>query len=460
MKSRAQAEEVGAGLKELAERERHPDIYFVHHGSISKEYRLDAEEAMRAENRPACTVATVTLELGIDLGQLERVMQVGSSPSVSSFVQRLGRTGRRGEPGEMFFFSLEGPPDPSDSPIERMPWDLLLTIAQVQLYLEERWVEPVRPPKLPFSLLYHQTMSTLLQFGELAPAALAREVLTLPPFVHVSQEDFKTLLQHLLEIDHLQWTEERHLLIGLAGERVVNDWRFLATFRDQAEYQVVCEADHIGSISDGPPLETVIRLAGRTWRVKAVDERQRTVLVETAKAKATTRWVGGGGDIHDRVVQRLKRVLEEDIDYPYVLPKARRRLEEARDLARSSAIFREPIQRLGESFTLLAPWVGTRAVAGLQAMVATRVGWSNVALGRFPLFLKVRLEPSAWIAEFGQPVSAEDVRHALTFEPVPQAGKFDRFVPEYLLLEAYVHDGLNLGKAAQVMAGVHDYASA
>ena len=382
VKSRADAEGIGAGLKELAARQHRPDIYFVHHGSISKEYRLDAERAMRAENMPACTVATVTLELGIDLGQLERVMQVGPSPSVSNFVQRLGRTGRRGEPGEMFFFSLEAPRDPSGHPVERLPWDLLLTIAQVQLYLEERWVEPVRPPKLPYSLLYHQTMSTLLQFGELAPAALAREVLTLPPFGNVSNEDFKILLNYLLEIDHLQWTEERRLLIGLAGERVVNDWRFLATFRDQAEYQVVCEGDDIGSISDVPPQNTVIRLAGRTWRVKAADQSQRTVLVEAAKGKAETHWLGGGGDIHDRVVQRLKQVLKEDLDYPYVLPKARQRLSEARNLARSSGMLQKPIQPLGAESTLFMPWVGTRALAGLRAMVATRLGWPNVAMGR------------------------------------------------------------------------------
>lgn len=460
VKSRAQAEEVGAGLKELAERQRRKDIYFVHHGSVSKDYRLDAEEAMRAENRPACTVATVTLELGIDLGQLERVMQVGPSPSVSSFVQRLGRTGRRGEPGEMFFFALEAPPDPSEHPIERLPWDLLLSIAQVQLYLEERWVEPGRPPKLPYSLLYHQTMSTLLQFGEMEPAALAREVLALPPFGSVSRENFKVLLLHLLEIDHLQWTEERHLLIGLAGEKVVNDWRFLATFQDQAEYQVVCEGDHIGSIGDAPPLGTVIRLAGRTWRVDAVEERQRTVLVKAVKGKAQTHWIGGGGEIHDRVVQRLRQVLEEDVDYPYVLPKARRRLAEARDLARSSAILSKPIQRLGEGHSLLTAWVGTQALGGLQVMLGTRLGWSNVAVGRFPFFLKIKLEPSDLIAEISQPVSADDIRQALMVDIVPRAGKFDRFVPGELLVEAYVEDGIDLVRASELMAGVQAWARA
>jgi len=460
VKSRSQAEEVGTGLKNHAERQRRKDIYFVHHGSVSKDYRLDAEEAMRAENRPACTVATVTLELGIDLGQLERVMQVGPSPSVSSFVQRLGRTGRRGEPGEMFFFSLEEPPDPSEHPIELLPWDLLLSIAQVQLYLEERWVEPVRPPKLPYSLLYHQTMSTLLQFGEMEPAALAQEILTLPPFGSVSQEDFRALLLHLLEIDHLQWTEERHLLIGLAGEKVVNDWRFLATFQDQAEYQVVCEGDHIGSIADVPPLGTMIRLAGRTWRVDAVDERQRTVLVKAVRGKAQSHWIGGGRDVHDRVVQRLKQVLEEDKDYPYVLPEARRRLAEARDLARSSAILRKPIQQLGEGYTLLTPWVGTRALAGLQLLLGTRLGRSNVVIGRFPFFLKIKLKPVDWIAELSQPVPVDDIRHALMVDLVPQAGKFDRYLPGDLLIEAYVQDGIDLEKASELMAGIQAWARA
>src|SRR5690606_24764266 len=132
--SRARAEQIVAGLQALAEEEKRPGHYYVHHGSISKEYRLAAEEAMRRPHQPACTVATVTLELGIDLGHLDRVVQVNAPGSVSSFVQRIGRTGRRGQVGEVLILTERGAAGDDDHPITRIPWDLLRAVASVELY--------------------------------------------------------------------------------------------------------------------------------------------------------------------------------------------------------------------------------------------------------------------------------------------------------------------------------------
>src|SRR5690606_11378743 len=103
--SRARGEAITAGLQALAEAEGRPSHYYVHHGSVSKEYRLAAEEALRRPHQPACTIATLTLELGIDLGQLDRVVQVNAPGSVSSFVQRIGRTGRRDQVGEVLILT-------------------------------------------------------------------------------------------------------------------------------------------------------------------------------------------------------------------------------------------------------------------------------------------------------------------------------------------------------------------
>lgn len=455
VRSRADAEDIGSDLKELSQRNRMPDIYYVHHGSISKELRLDAEEAMRAEGKPACAIATVTLELGIDLGQLERVMQVGPSPSVSSFVQRMGRTGRRGQPGEMFFFSLEEAPDPTDSLVERIPWDFLLMIAQIQLYLEDRWVEPVPPPKLPYSLLYHQTMSVLLQHGELSPPQLAGHVLTLPPFSDVGQESYRSLLQHLLDTDHLERTEQGRLLIGLAGEKVVNDWRFLATFQDNIEYQVISGSEHIGSIGAAPPTDTVIRLAGRTWLVKAVDERQRIILVEASRGKARTRWAGRAGTIHSRVAQRLKQVLQEDSTYPYLQAGGTRRLAEARDLARSSGLLDEALQPLGSETTLMVPWLGSKAGHGIRLVVGSRLGWSSISSPAFPFVLSIKAPMSMIRDRVTEPVPLEELKSSVPTWAVPAEGKYDRFVPEQHLLDAYLRDGVDLDEATAFLAALH-----
>jgi hypothetical protein len=116
-------------------------------------YRLPCGKKLRkrcAIASPAVTAATVTLELGIDIGQLERVIQLEAPLSVASFLQRLGRSGRRGAAADMQFVCAEDELSGEESLPEQIPWQLLQAIAIIQLYLEERWIEPIKPLQLPF----------------------------------------------------------------------------------------------------------------------------------------------------------------------------------------------------------------------------------------------------------------------------------------------------------------------
>jgi len=139
-----------AGLRQIALSEELPDIYHVHHGSISAQLRKHLKMMC---NSTAVTAATLTLELGIDIGQLERV--IGSTTFRIQFFTRLGRSGRRGEPANMRFVCAEDEPSGEESLPEQIPWQLLQAIAIIQLYLS-RWIEPIRPVQYPFSLLYHK----------------------------------------------------------------------------------------------------------------------------------------------------------------------------------------------------------------------------------------------------------------------------------------------------------------
>ena len=156
---------------------------------------------MKDDDSLMSVCATATLELGIDIGRLERAFQIDAPFTVSGFLQRMGRTGRRGSPAEMWFVMREDHPEPRAMMPEMIPWYLIQGIALVQLYIEERFVEPPRTGRLPYSLLYHQTMSTLASCGEMTPGELASRVLTLSCFRRVTQEDYRLLLRHLLEID-------------------------------------------------------------------------------------------------------------------------------------------------------------------------------------------------------------------------------------------------------------------
>nr|WP_281378333.1 DEAD/DEAH box helicase [Deinococcus budaensis] len=452
--TRQGVEDTVVALRDLAQRGGTADLYHVHHGSVATAYREDAERAMKEEGVPACTVATVTLELGIDLGQLERVLQVDPPPSVSSFVQRLGRTGRRGEPGEMILYTL-GREDPDAPPHRRLPWSLLQTVAMVQLYLEERWVEPARQPRLPFSLLVHQTLAALEQYGEQHPRELAARVLTLTPFQQVAHEQYRALLHHLLGTELIQRTDEGGLIVGLSGERLVADWRFYAVFPEVPEYPVFHGTSQIGTLSSLPEVGQVISLTGRAWRVTERDETRREVFVQRARGRNTSAWLGGGGEVHDRVVQKMREVLVGETHYPYLQPAAQRRLAEARHLAQTSGLLTGPLHPLSERQLLYLPWRGTRvhrSIGTLLAEVQTRFTVDHNDTP-FSLVLngteaEVRAYLSTGLPDPGS--LRTQLRQTLLASSTPLGDqKFDRFVPRPLLVEAHLGDDLDLVQALE-----------
>jgi ATP-dependent Lhr-like helicase len=449
--SRGETESIIAGLRQIAQRQRAPDIYHVHHGSIAAPLREAAERAMREPDAPAVTAATVTLELGIDIGQLERVIQVQAPFSVASFLQRLGRSGRRGTPSEMWFVCGEELPAQSDSLPERIPWQLLQCIAIIQLYLEEHWIEPVKPARYPVSLLYHQTMSTLTSQGELTPAALAQRVLTLPPFRSISQDDYRSLLRHLIGLDHIQQTDERGLIVGLAGEKVVGDFRFYAVFPDNEEYAVREESREIGSIVMPPPPGERFALAGRAWEVIEIDPKRKLVLVRAVGGKARASWTGQGGDIHSRVLQRMQRaLLAEETCYPYLQPNAQERLKTARSLAQRSGLAEQNVVSLGGDTLCVFPWMGTAACRTLMRALRSRAADPETApaFGGLPPYY-FTFSAAEGCDGVRQQID-ELCRGELTPDDLvdgnesPELNKYDRYLPSDLLRKAFATDWLDI----------------
>ena len=224
--SREECESVCQHLRQYCEAKLEPDRFLIHHGNLSASYRESAEQEMKDDSSLMSICATATLELGIDVGRLERAFHIDAPFTVSGFLQRMGRTGRRGNPSEMWFVMREDHPEARAMMPEMIPWYLIQGIALVQLYIEERFVEPPRTDRYPYSLIYHQTMSTLASCGEMTPAELASRVLTLSCFQRITQDDFRSLLLHLLEKDHIVRNENGGLIVGLTGERIVNNYKF------------------------------------------------------------------------------------------------------------------------------------------------------------------------------------------------------------------------------------------
>ncbi|MCR4429152.1 MAG: DEAD/DEAH box helicase [Caldiserica bacterium] len=456
--SKEEAESMLSSLRMVAKTKKSPDFYYMHHGSISAPLREDAEDTLKDPTIPAIVAATTTLELGIDVGPLERIIQLEAPYSVSSFLQRLGRSGRRGNPQEMVMVFREEEPIGDELLPQQFPWSFLQGIALIQLYLEERWIEPLRPVRFPFSLLYHQTMAILASQGELRFSELADRVLQLPPFLQVPVEDLKELVGHLLAIDHLERTEEGGLIVGLKGEEIVRSFRFYAVFQDEDEYTVKDGSREIGSVAFPPPPGERFGLAGRTWEVLEVDPRHKVILVRGVEGKALTTWPGPSGVIHTRIKQRMKQALLEDVDYPYLQPNARQRLKEARNLARMVGLEKNHILPLGGRTFALFPWLGTRSFRVmsrvLKRLLASEFKITNVE-GEPSNYLIFKMEKGdqeelnrRLVSLAREGISPESL---LGTNEAPIMQKFDPFLPPKLLRKAFAYDHLDVEEFCQIV---------
>lgn len=448
--SREECEAVTTTLRSYCEANHEPDRFLIHHGNLSAAYRETAEAAMKDEDVFMTTCTTATLELGIDIGRLERAFQIDAPFTVSSFLQRMGRTGRRDLPPEMWFVIREDMPEPRGMLPETVPWKLIQGIALIQVYLEERWVEPPKLDRLPFSLLYHQTMSTLASCGELTPAELASKVLTLKYFHRISQDDYRVLLRHLIDTEHIQRTEEGGLIVGLAGERIVNSFRFYAVFQENEEYTVRWDSQELGTIVMPPPVGEKIAIAGHVWIVEEVDHKRRLVYCSQIKGKVPAYFGDCPGDINTKILLRMKQVLSEDKNYPYLMKNAVVRLDQARSSARNSGITSQPLICLGGNMWCLFPWLGTYAFFAMERFLklrcGDRLGLRGMDSSR-PYYIQftMKVSPEEFFA-----ILAEEAE--VPFDPlelvypgeVPVFEKYDEYLPEELVKKGFAYGILGI----------------
>lgn len=441
--SREECEMVTTTLRHYCELNHEPDRFLVHHGNLSASYRETAEGIMKDDSQYMTTVTTATLELGIDIGRLERAFQIDAPWTVSSFLQRMGRTGRRELPPEMWFVIREDEPEVRAMLPTTIPWKLLQGIALVQLYLEERWVEPPRLDRLPFSLLYHQTMSTLASCGEMSPRALADRVLRLHYFHRITQEDYRVLLRHLIATDHIQQTEQGGLIVGLAGERVINSFKFYGVFQESEEYTVRSESQELGTVVSPPPVGEKLAIAGHVWQVLDVDHKRRLIYCQQVKGSVPAYFGQCPGDLHTKILTRMRRVLQEDRQYPYLMKNAVARLEQARFTAAHSGAAEKPLINLGGNMWCLLPWVGTYTFLTMERFLkikcADRLGLRNLDSAR-PFFIQftMKADESAFFR-----VLAEEIRKPIDPmelvypKELPLFDKYDEYLPEELVKKGF-----------------------
>lgn len=356
--SRRQAEELGAALREL-------DVEtYISHSSLSAAERRKSEAAF-AEARDTVIVATSTLELGIDVGDLDRVIQIGSTRTVASFLQRLGRTGRRpGTQRNCLFLCLD------DEAV-------LLAAGMLQRWAQG-WVEPVTPPPHPRHIAAQQLMALCLQEHRVA----ASEWSSWWGDLKVFDETAPQIVNHLLSEGFFD-QDGPFLHIGPEAERKFGRRYFsdlTAVFTAPPEFVVLAGRVEVGTIGTDLLTESVegpriLLLGGRSWKVTHIDWDRRRCFVEPVDGGGKAKWSGVPGGLSFDIARGMRSVLlgadPEGVAFTARASKviAALRQNYSDTVASDRLIVRLPSDSSGRWWT----WAGTAANRTLQASLPSVV---------------------------------------------------------------------------------------
>lgn len=356
-------------LAGLAERARVPNEFFPHHGSLSKDLREHVEARLRGGDQPITAICTSTLELGIDIGEVESIAQVGAPPSVASLRQRLGRSGRRGGPAVMRIYIAEADLTDKTPPADWLRAELVQSVAMVRLLLE-RWIEPSAIEDLHLSTLVQQLLSLIAQHGGVTAADAHGALCGHGPFRRVTAAMFAKLLRSLAAEKLIFQSADDTLLLDAVGERIVNHYTFYAAFTTPQEYRLVAEGRQLGSIPvDSPILPgTLLIFAGRRWRVLSVDDRQKVIDLARSAAGRPPHFGGGPRAVHDRVRAEMLTIYQDSVNPSFLDVAARDLLKEGQDNFARLGLDRSSVVSSGKN-TVMFPWVGDRIIGTVVALL-------------------------------------------------------------------------------------------
>lgn len=361
--SRLNVEAYADCLRDTSDRENVPNEFFAHHGSLAKEFREDVEARLKSKELPVNAVCTSTLEMGIDIGTVKSVAQIGAPHSVAAMRQRLGRSGRRGDPSILRLFISESFVEETTPLQDAMRVELVQAIAMVRLMIQG-WCESPLPEALHLSTLVQQTLSLVSEKGAVlaqdAWVALCKE----GPFKSVGEMLFIQFLQSLGRHDLITQLGDGQLTLGLNGEKLVGHYSFYTAFQTPEEWHIMKEGRPLGTIPfTGQPIVVGMNLvlAGRRWRVTSVEPEKKFAYVVPSPGGRVPRFQGSPGIVHDRIREEMLAVYKSTEVPNFLDPPAADLLQEGRGhFARNGLSDHRVIAASGGA--LFFPWKGDRVL--------------------------------------------------------------------------------------------------
>jgi ATP-dependent helicase Lhr and Lhr-like helicase len=302
--SRGRVEEVAVKLRKISDRVNGHSNYFSHHSSVHKEVREYVEFFAKNNKRENFAIScTSTLELGIDIGTVDEVIQIDATHSIASLIQRVGRSGRQHDKNSnLFLYATD-------------KWSLLQSLACWELY-KEGFIEPPQSVEKPFDILLHQASSITKGNSGIKQKDLIKKLKENFAFHQIEVLEIEEIINHLIEIDFLEKLQNE-LIIGIEGERVVNSRDFYSVFTTEINFKVANAGNTIGEIPYSPQIkeDENIFLAARIWKIINVDFKSNKIEVISAKDGRKPKFTGSGTTIHPKIREKMLEILFNQNDF-------------------------------------------------------------------------------------------------------------------------------------------------
>lgn len=305
--ARGRVEEVAVKLKQISEKVGGHKNYFSHHSSVDKEVREYVEFfAKNSTLQNFCISCTSTLELGIDIGNVDDVVQIDATHSIASLIQRVGRSGRReGKASNLFLYATE-------------PWSLLQSLACWMLY-QEQYIEPVSVNKKPYDVLVHQLLSIVKGSSGTTMTQLLDEIAGNSTFSNISPEETEDVIRYLTSIDFFEKLGHE-LIIGMEGEEVVNNKDFYSLFDTPVFFKVSSGGVKIGELPLSPQIKENenIYLSAKIWSIKDIDYQTKKIEVLPAKDGKKPKFSGDAADTAYQIREKMLEILMSKEQYDFL----------------------------------------------------------------------------------------------------------------------------------------------
>ena len=437
--SRVAAESYAVRLGDMADKENVPNEFRVHHGSLSKVERESVELELQSGETPVTALCTSTLELGVDIGKVKSIAQVGVANSVSGLRQRLGRSGRRNEPSVLRVFSVEN--DQSTDILYDLRTNLVQNIAVIELLREKAYEDPVID-KPHLSTLIQQILSLVASFSGFYPKEGWEILCKYGAFKNVTPELFQALLRCMGKQNLISQLNTGEIIIGKEGERLLRRLDFYTAFVASVDYDVINNDDfkRVGTIQSMPDVKAQLILAGRRWIVDRVDEKSLKIYVSQIKTGGEILFSSEVPEVDELITRKMRDIYMSDEIYPYLDSVSESDLELVK--ARECFIKNKLDMKCYVNDSLFT-WAGAKVNRTISLICKLRLS-KDLDYNYLRIY---GITPKDIAYVLSQPKPKGDDLAALVSRSLKEKQKYDHFLSDQLLNHEYAQTYLDVDKA-------------